>query len=532
MNHDSPDTPATNFAQLPMTLDIVASLPPELRDQLLDYLRSWAGAAEQLALVEALREAHGPLLFLLDYEATARLLNGESERALEIIERRQRRSTTVASQVLEARTLLALGRDAHARGVADDISQAYPKHPLAACGAATVYAGLGRFDQAKLVLESYLTSRPGDQLATLTMAHLAHEAGDHELADAYLQRLGTGIPAELGNEQLQQLTQLLDAEGKEQSAVAVRLELARRQQVELAALQSALTPYTRQTGQAAIDPLELYHQLSGPDSIPTTREEQRRIQLETVRHFGFMKLRTGQTEVIASVLRHESILTVMPTGAGKSLCYQLPALVQPKPTLVISPLIALMKDQVESLPTAARAKATFINSTLSEEELEQRMAGIARGQYKLIYAAPERLRQRGFLRALRASGLDLFVVDEAHCVSLWGHDFRPDYLFIQEARRELGNPTALAMTATAPPRVRDEIIDYMSDDGANGNKPESKQRPRALLLDIFRNNLHLSALHFHSEDEKLAALLKFVQETPGSGIVYVSSRHKAEALAL
>ncbi|MCL4860791.1 MAG: RecQ family ATP-dependent DNA helicase [Caldilineaceae bacterium] len=536
------DPPAKTEEQLPLLstlhldLEVVGGLPPELRDPLLDLMRHWGAPAEQLALAAALRAAHGPLLSLLDYEANAYLLDNQPQAALDVIERRQRRSTTIASQVIEAQALLASGRDAHAQGVADDISHAYPKHVGAVCGAAHIYAGLGRFDHARLLLEGYLAHRPGDQLATLMLARLAYEAGDADGADAYIQRLGAGIPTELGNDHLQQLEQLLVTMGRAESAKAVQLELGRRRQVELAALQQTLAPYTAQQGDAHVDPAQLYHQLSGPESIPVSRQEQRTIQLEAVRHFGFMKLRSGQIEVMASVLRGDSILTVMPTGAGKSLCYQLPALILPKPTLVISPLIALMKDQVESLPAAARAKATFINSMLSEEELAQRMAGIAQGAYKLIYAAPERLRQRAFLRALRGAGVDLFVVDEAHCVSLWGHDFRPDYLFIQEARRELGNPTALAMTATAPPRVRDEIIDYISDDGADEDQGEgapasSPHRPRALLLDIFRSNLHLSALHFHNEDEKLAALIHFVTNTAGAGIVYVNSRHKAESLA-
>lgn len=521
------------LSQLQLTLEVIPNLPLELRDQLLDYLQSWGTPAEQLALVEALRTVHGPLLFLLDYQATAQLLLGNPATALEVIERRQRRSTTIASQVLEARALLALGREDHAQAIADDISQAYPRSGEAIIGAATVYAQLGRFEQARMLLETFLAAHPADQLATLTLAQLAHQAGEKKLADEYLQRLVTGVAANLPNQAMHVLVQLLQESGKAESAKAVQLELARRQQVELSALRQVLTPYTGGASATGLDPVQLYQQLSGPDSIPVSRQEQRSIQLEAVRHFGFMKLRTGQIEVMATVMRKESILTVMPTGAGKSLCYQLPALILPKPTLVISPLIALMKDQVDSLPASARSKATFINSTLSEEELNERMKGIAQGQYKLIYAAPERLRQRAFLRALRSTGLDLFVVDEAHCVSLWGHDFRPDYLFIQEARRELGNPPALAMTATAPPQVRDEIIDYMSSEQAPTTEGEDpvQQRPRSLLLDIFRSNLHLSALEFHNEDEKLAALLKFVKETPGSGIVYVNSRHKAEALA-
>jgi ATP-dependent DNA helicase RecQ len=525
-------TPSPSFlTQLQLDGRLAPSLPPELRDQLLDYLEHWRPPAEQLELVAALREVHGPLLFLLDYQAVVHFRLGQVQTSLDLIERRQRRSTTIHTQVIEARALLALGRQAHAQGVADDISQAYPRYGAAICGAAEIYTGLGRFQQARDLLEGYLAQRTSDPVALLTLARLAHQAGEHAFSDQYLQRIGAGVPTELSTYHLQQLEQLLVAQGKAESAKAVQLELARRHHNDLAALHQALAPYTQQGSITGIDPLQLYHQLSGPESIPVARQEQRSIQLEAARHFGFSKLRTGQMEVMAAVLRGESILTVMPTGAGKSLCYQLPALVLPRPTLVISPLIALMKDQVESLPTAARAKATFINSTLTEEELNKRMAGIASGEYKLIYAAPERLRSRAFLRALRTTGLDLFVVDEAHCVSLWGHDFRPDYLFIQEARSELGNPTALAMTATAPPRVRDEIIDYMSNDDGESSESLSTTRPRSMLLDIFRHNLHLSALRFQNEEEKLAALLKFVQETPGSGIVYVNSRHKAESLA-
>lgn len=534
MNINIVDSAASATAGL-LNLDarILANLPPDLRDQLLDYLHHWGNPEELLAVIATLREAHGPLLFLLDYQARAHYRAGQFEQALDVIERRQRRSTTVASQVTEAQTLLATGHDAHAQNVADDISQAHPTNINALGGAAEIYTGLGRFDHARLLLDTYLARRSGDRVALLTLAYLAHQAGNNTLADENIQRLGTGIPTELDNEQLQKFKRLLDALDKQESSKAVQLELARRQDVELRALQQALAPFSNTTGITSADPIALYNQLSGPESIKVDRQEQRAIQLEAVRHFGFMKLRTGQIEVMAAILRGESMLTVMPTGAGKSLCYQLPALTLPKATLVISPLIALMKDQVESLPSAARSKATFINSTLTEEELVERMAGVARGDYKLIYAAPERLRQRAFLRALRAAGLDLFVVDEAHCVSLWGHDFRPDYLFIQEARRELGNPTSLAMTATAPPRVRDEIVDYMSSDGtaSRDGTVNTPQRPRVMLLDIFRNNLHLTALRFQNEEDKLAGLLKFVAETPGSGIIYVNSRHKSETLA-
>ncbi len=523
---------STFLRQMQIDPSLLGALPPNVRDQLLEYVHLWTPPAEQLALIDMLRQAHGSLLFLLDYQAAAYYQQGNFEQVLATVERRQRRSTTLNSQMMEARALLGMGHEDHARDVIADISQAFARNGLAISTAAEIYAQLGQFAEAKALLEEFLGRRPGDLVATLTMARLAHQAEEKPLAEAYLQRLGVGIPPGMGIEQLRQWLTLLQETENLESARAVETELQRRQHADLEQLRVSLAPFT---GDATIPAAELeirYHRHNGPESIEVNREEQRTIQLATVRNFGFGNLRTGQIETIATVLRNESILTVMPTGAGKSLCYQLPAMMLPRMTLVISPLIALMKDQVESLPSAARTQATFINSTLTEEELIQRMEAIAAGQYKLIYAAPERLRQREFLRALRRTGVDLFVIDEAHCVSLWGHDFRPDYLFIQAARLELGAPTTLAMTATAPPRIRDEILNYISNDGdkaATDAKPP--QRPRVLAMDIFRNNLHLSSVQFHNEEEKLEALIKFAQDMQGSGIVYVNSRHKSEQLA-
>src|SRR5690606_8421078 len=169
--------------------------------------------------------------------------------------------------------------------------------------------------------------------------------------------------------------------------------------------------------------------------------------------FGYRSLRPGQAEVIRSVLQRRDTLALMPTGAGKSLTFQLPAMLLPGTTVVISPLIALMKDQVESLPPAVRERTATINSALSLEELRERIEQLRGGQLKLIYIAPERLRDHRFLAALREAGTALVVIDEAHCISLWGHDFRPDYLAIPRALAELGNPPLLAITATATPAM-------------------------------------------------------------------------------
>ncbi|WP_157601433.1 DEAD/DEAH box helicase, partial [Stigmatella aurantiaca] len=169
-----------------------------------------------------------------------------------------------------------------------------------------------------------------------------------------------------------------------------------------------------------------------PEDLPHFVEAQEGL----VRHFGLSEFRPGQAEVISSVLSKRNTLVVMPTGAGKSLCYQLPALLLPGLTLVVSPLIALMKDQVEQL-TARSIPATFINSSLSDLERAERMRRLRAREYRLLYVAPERLRSTGFLDTLGEVGVDLLAVDEAHCISQWGHDFRPDYAQLGQIRKRL-----------------------------------------------------------------------------------------------
>src|SRR5687767_1434521 len=188
-------------------------------------------------------------------------------------------------------------------------------------------------------------------------------------------------------------------------------------------------------------------------------------------HFGFHDFRDGQREVIESILAGKDAVVVMPTGSGKSLCYQLPALMLDGATLVVSPLIALMKDQVDALH-ARGLPATFINSSIPWPEQGARIDALRRREYKLVYVAPERFRSGRFLEALQSINISLFAVDEAHCISTWGHDFRPDYLrlkgVIQALNGRGGNPQTLALTATATPYVRSDIIQQLGL-----NKPET-----------------------------------------------------------
>src|SRR5215470_6026396 len=169
--------------------------------------------------------------------------------------------------------------------------------------------------------------------------------------------------------------------------------------------------------------------------------------------FGFSDFRPAQRQVIDRVMAGESVLAVMPTGSGKSLCYQLPALALPGLTLVVSPLIALMKDQVDQLNHLG-LPATVINSTVSREQQRSRLEQAIAGRIKLLYVAPERFQNQDFRGGLQRAQVSLFAVDEAHCISLWGHDFRPDYLRLRHTIRELNSPRVLALTATATPAVR------------------------------------------------------------------------------
>ncbi|MBW3623481.1 MAG: ATP-dependent DNA helicase [Armatimonadetes bacterium] len=239
--------------------------------------------------------------------------------------------------------------------------------------------------------------------------------------------------------------------------------------------------------------------------------------------FGHEAFRPYQEPIIRAVMDGQDVLGVLPTGAGKSLCYQLPALLLPRPTLVVSPLIALMKDQLDGLPPAVYPKATLINSSIDPDELDRRLQGMEEGRYKLIYVAPERLRQGSFLRRLGRMGLSLVVVDEAHCVSVWGHDFRPDYLFIRRALDALGMegapPQVLALTATATPEMQGEIARQLG-------------RPlEGITAPVFRNNLRLEVHPCRNADEKMRRLEALCREIPGAAIVYVNSREGCEKIA-
>ena len=236
--------------------------------------------------------------------------------------------------------------------------------------------------------------------------------------------------------------------------------------------------------------------------------------------FGFDSFRPGQEEVIRAVLDGRDTLAVMPTGGGKSLCYQVPALMRESLTVIVSPLISLMKDQVDSLVQSAVTDAATLHSGLSPEERWEVERKVRDGEIKMLYVAPERLRSLEFVLSLRRSGVGLFVVDEAHCISEWGHNFRPDYLFLPRAVKDLGSPPVLALTATATPRVREDILRSLR-----------MRSPEVVVTSFNRPNLTYRVREAKKKEQKLPLILDVIRNTPPPGIVYATTRKECEELA-
>src|SRR5947209_1521652 len=235
------------------------------------------------------------------------------------------------------------------------------------------------------------------------------------------------------------------------------------------------------------------------------------------KHFGYDEFRPLQQEIVSDALAGRDVFALMPTGGGKSLCFQLPALLRDGLTIVVSPLISLMKDQVDALETSGIA-ATFLNSALDRHQAVERLRGLNRGQYRMLYLAPERLMLDGFLERALNWNITQIAIDEAHCISEWGHDFRPEYRELKKLRRHLPDVPIMALTATATERVRKDIVDQLHLDDA-----------RCYVASFNRPNLTYRVVPKSSPYEQVLA---FIRGRPNeSGIVYCASRKTADSLA-
>ena len=234
--------------------------------------------------------------------------------------------------------------------------------------------------------------------------------------------------------------------------------------------------------------------------------------------FGVPRLRDGQQQVIDSVLDGQDTLAIMPTGSGKSLCYQIPARMLDGVTIVVSPLISLMKDQLEKLD-ALGIRAAQVNSSLGAEDEQAALDGIRAGRHEIVFCTPERLAMAEFLEVLKQVRIALVVIDEAHCISQWGHDFRPAYLEMAASIEALGKPPVLALTATA-------TEDVVADIG----KQLGRARINVVNTGIYRPNLHYAVVQVTNHDERYVKALELVRQSQGTGIVYAATIKAAEEM--
>ena len=517
---------------LGLTLADLNDLPERLVVDAVGQVARHAGADQALLLLDARNGEES--LTVADQRVRLLLDVGRREEAVAAARDRLARKDSLPAKAQLARALLNAGAVDAAAQVADAMLEVAPDKVTPLYIAGLVALARRHTSEARSYFERLLQLHEdsptglrglarvalaeGDPVAALDLAGQALDRYSEPPTDLvrelqlYAARCGNEEPALLAARRAEETLAALDQNARARLTTA--LSRARERPDRAHSRRAVL----RSDDENAIGDTDESGLIPALPPAPPLDPSARAAMLATLHEtFGYDTFRPGQEDVISAVLSGRDTLAVMPTGAGKSLCYQLPSLLREGLTLVISPLIALMKDQVDSLPAELLAQTTLINSSLETAELTLRLGGIAAGRYRLVYAAPERLRQRPFIYALARAGVSLAVIDEAHCLSMWGHDFRPDYLFIRAALADLGRPQVLAMTATATPEMMNEIASQLGRDFC------------AVNTGVLRDNLFLMAQRAENEDHKMRLLLPFVQRQ-GPGIVYVNSRETAEKL--
>ncbi len=533
MSNFEPNPPL--LARLDATPAAVGTLCRTDIRSIIGFLVRWEAWTDALACLDLL--AADATVSSQDARAQALAGLGRHAEAVAVMAARVEQRDSATAQVLRCRTLLQAEDEAGAFALATQLSEGSSGNygPVWSL-LGDVHLVAGRLDAAEAAFLRHQELSPNSRQPAIGLAQVALRRGRVVDAAAYAARAANleGLDFELSVVQLRQLCVIFEAVTDENRLTDARTQLAQRFADDVERMRALLAaepaPPRPQAARRAAPPEpepEAAPALSNLAAIAVNADEEAALVRGVQELFGFAALLPAQREIMACARRGEDVLAILPTGAGKSLCYQLPAFLDDGLTLVISPLIALMKDQVEGLPPALRRETIAINSSLDGSDLRQALDEIAAGRCRLVYAAPERLRQWPFLDMLRRRGLARLVIDEAHCVSAWGHDFRPDYLHIAQAHRDLGAPPILALTATAPPRARQDIEQQLFPPHATSGA----RTLRTIAADTFRPNLHLSALHSRNQDEKQANLIALCRGLAGSGVVYARTRQQCEDLA-